>query len=687
MAEDPEARARRSRSRGAPPRHATACSGFIGLDFDCTITVRHFYKCLACGIVMGKPSAHPHCRDFVAWLRKAGVTDLSVHQAPDVHPIILAVEALAKRLGEPKFKQMLREVFFGGEARIKLLTAWFTAKKSEGACFAIITAGVASSVSMALEAVPEWDDFFPTDLVLDVGACRHQVMSVTGQKSLMLRDLRPTIPRILLVDDSLGEDPPPAWVLRRSQVIPVALPYEGQGLDDESLARHPALVAWCPHALRRSAMSWNGWGWPWQQQTWGSNNWWSRPSEPYGDWWSQSKATEELGHRVSGDREQSKAFMQQEGGPSSAAATSENPDPRPRVAKPSPPETAENLRSTPQLDAVTPESFSSPPASTASHLRDHSVSQRTKTDLKPETNLPQSLEESEWWLGVDEATRQRLTEELRDWLRSISPTFTCYFQIMEENYDTVDQICRLYLIEEEDGESKNDKRLDPLFFQDNGINDPEHQRLFRQWFASKFSLTADESKAADPAIPPEFTSKAEQVAAQPALVHDARGISAAASSSARGEDPWTTGKDPWAQGREAASFRSRSQPVRSARGRSPGSPGARASELQQRGSARAASRPAMSHAGPAAVRAAAPNQMLPTGTAVAPPVPAAKSADGAVKGQREAANPEPLEQGGPKGPGQTALHGNYSHWGDSAWSPQWSTWSWSWNGWGTPSGW
>eukprot|EP00439_Symbiodinium_sp_Y106_P056499 s122_g7.t3 len=651
MAEDPEARARRSRSRGAPPRHATASSSFIGLDFDCTITVRHFYKCLACGIVMGKPSAHPHCRDFVAWLRKAGVTDLSVHQAPDVHPIILAVEALAKRLGEPKFKQMLREVFFGGEARIKLLTAWFTAKKNEGVCFAIITAGVASSVSMALEAVPEWDDFFPTDLVLDVGACRHQVMSVTGQKSLMLRDLRPTIPRILLVDDSLGEDPPPAWVLRRSQVIPVALPYEGQGLDDESLARIDVAL--------------------------------------YGDWWSQSKATEELGHRVSGDHEQSKAFIHQEGGPSSAATASENSDPWPRVAKPSPPQTAEKLRTL----------------------------KVTKTDLKPDANLLESLEESEWWLGVDEATRQRLTEELRDWLRSISPTFTCYFQIMEENYDTVDQICRLYLIEEtpskcyltsfgleleEDGESKNDKRLDPLFFQDNGINDPEHQRLFRQWFASKFSLTADEIKAADPAIPPEFASKTEQVAAQPALAHDARGISAAASST-RGEDPWTTGKDPWAQGhleafvlqyvgqgvpvcREAASFRSRSQPARSARGRSPGSPGARASELQQRGSARAASRPAMSHAGPAAVSAAAPNQMLPTGTAVAPPVPAAKSADGAVKGQPEA-NPEPLEPGGPKGPGQTALPGNYSHWGDSAWSPQWSTWSWSWNGWGTRSGW
>ena len=24
-----------------------ASKGFIGLDFDCTITVRHFYKCLA----------------------------------------------------------------------------------------------------------------------------------------------------------------------------------------------------------------------------------------------------------------------------------------------------------------------------------------------------------------------------------------------------------------------------------------------------------------------------------------------------------------------------------------------------------------------------------------------------------------------------------------------------------------
>ena len=29
-------------------------------------------------------------------------------------------------------------------------------------------------------------------------------------------------------------------------------------------------MAWCPHALRRIAMSWNGWGWSWQQQNWGT---------------------------------------------------------------------------------------------------------------------------------------------------------------------------------------------------------------------------------------------------------------------------------------------------------------------------------------------------------------------------------------------------------------------------------
>ena len=203
-------------------------SQLIGLDFDCTITVRHFYKSVA-NLLMGKPMAHPHCAIFHAWLKKEGVK-LEVPQQTDVHWMVSAVETLSHVLGVDRFRHLIREVFLGGEERIQHLTAWFAGKDQEGIHFAIITAGVASSVSMALEAVPEWDRFFPTDVVLDLSQSRHQVPSITGQKALILRDLRP-MARIVLVDDSLREDPIPTWILRRSQVKFVALPYEGTGLN------------------------------------------------------------------------------------------------------------------------------------------------------------------------------------------------------------------------------------------------------------------------------------------------------------------------------------------------------------------------------------------------------------------------------------------------------------------------
>ncbi|CAJ1434826.1 unnamed protein product [Effrenium voratum] len=228
-----------SQSRSRSRSRASSSDRFVGLDFDCTITVRHYYKCLATGLVMGRPSGHPHCPAFMAWLRreKTAVTPQDLEaRVPNEHPILCAVECLQEKLGEEKFKQLIREVFLGGDERIQQLTAWLTAKKKEGVDFAIITAGLASTVSIALEAVPEWDDFFPTDVVLDVGASRHQVLSVTGQKALMLRDLRP-LARIILVDDSLGEDPIPAWIRRRAQVFSVALPYEGSGLSQDSCAR------------------------------------------------------------------------------------------------------------------------------------------------------------------------------------------------------------------------------------------------------------------------------------------------------------------------------------------------------------------------------------------------------------------------------------------------------------------
>ena len=220
------ARSRSPKAAGAAGRVVDAASPLIGLDFDCTITVRHFYKSIA-NLLMGKPMAHPHCAFLNAWLKRQNVK-LEVPQT-DVHIMVAAVENLSLTLGE-RFHQLIREVFLGGEERIQLLTQWFARKEAEGIHFAIITAGIASTVSIALEAVPEWDRFFPPDLVLDLSSSRHQVLSITGQKALMLRDLRPCS-RILLVDDSLGEDPIPSWILRRSQVKFVALPYEGTGLD------------------------------------------------------------------------------------------------------------------------------------------------------------------------------------------------------------------------------------------------------------------------------------------------------------------------------------------------------------------------------------------------------------------------------------------------------------------------
>ena len=241
-------------------------SQLIGLDFDCTITVRHFYKSVA-NLLMGKPMAHPHCAIFHAWLKKEGVK-LEVPQQTDVHWMVSAVETLSHVLGADRFRHLIRAVFLGGEERIQHLTAWFARKDQEGIHFAIITAGVASSVSMALEAVPEWDRFFPTDVVLDLSQSRHQVPSITGQKALILRDLRP-MARIVLVDDSLREDPIPTWILRRSQVKFVALPYEGTGLNLQRCADVDAeLLHWSSKnpssALAAHCRSFNqlGWWWP-----------------------------------------------------------------------------------------------------------------------------------------------------------------------------------------------------------------------------------------------------------------------------------------------------------------------------------------------------------------------------------------------------------------------------------------
>eukprot|EP00434_Breviolum_minutum_P028375 symbB.v1.2.025103.t3/scaffold2405.1/size80018/3 len=96
--------------------------------------------------------------------------------------------------------------------------------------------------------------------------------------------------------------------------------------------------------------------------------------------------------------------------------------------------------------------------------------------------------------------------ELRDWLESIHPTLKVYLPMLEDNYDTLRQILRLYV--------EGGKRLDPLFFEDNHIVNGEHQRLFSDWFATR---------SVHPTLAPRDGSQPEVVVA---------------------EDPWLN-RDPW----------------------------------------------------------------------------------------------------------------------------------------------
>ncbi|CAE7298529.1 unnamed protein product [Symbiodinium pilosum] len=328
---------------------------------------------------------------------------------------------------------------------------------------------------------------------------------------------------------------------------------------------------------------------------------------------------------------------------------------------------------------------STPAAQTSPLLFKPPVPATTDRTLKELPSADALIEPAmeEWWLGVDDATRQRLTDELHNWLRCICPSFTCYFQTMEENYDTVDQICRLYLVEEEDGERKPEKRLDPLFFEDNKISDPEHQRLFRQWFAenpdfpshvsghsssSSNSGKAAKAKADPAAAPAKAEAKQAFASTSPPAPAEQAG---AARRSLQGEDPWTTGKDPWTRGREEAAVRSRSQPPTRTESPRPGS-----------GTERAASLRPPTQTQPAGAKLTAAAELVRDAGHSRGPALAAKPADAVATGRPELAVTTHSTQVGSSDSSPPAYN-----WGDTAWSPGWSSWSWSWNGWGSRSGW
>eukprot|EP00930_Biecheleria_cincta_P032866 TRINITY_DN22772_c0_g1_i1.p1 TRINITY_DN22772_c0_g1~~TRINITY_DN22772_c0_g1_i1.p1 ORF type:complete len:238 (-),score=30.51 TRINITY_DN22772_c0_g1_i1:22-735(-) len=202
----------------------------VGFDFDCTLTVRHFYKVFAWCYAQ-RSAMHPHCEVFFQWCRdkklEPGITDLS----DPSDPMVSALDDFSKHAGEEGFREVFRELFLGGAERITMVAEWLRRMQQCGVEFAIVTAGTSTAVLRALLAAPEWMPFFPSDRIWDTQQGRHTIRSIAAMKALMLRDICPRAQRILLVDDSLGKDPPPKWVLDGCQVGIVELPYEGPGVD------------------------------------------------------------------------------------------------------------------------------------------------------------------------------------------------------------------------------------------------------------------------------------------------------------------------------------------------------------------------------------------------------------------------------------------------------------------------
>merc|ERR1719223_2025797 len=146
-------------------------------------------------------------------------------------PMIGALEDFCRRAGEEVFA----ELFLGGATRIAQVAAWLQRMQSQGVDFAVVTRGTSTAVLRALATVPEWMPFFPSCRIWDTSQNRHSIASGNAMKALMLRDMCPSASRVLLVDDSINQDPSPEWVLKAANVETFALPYEGPGVTEMHL--------------------------------------------------------------------------------------------------------------------------------------------------------------------------------------------------------------------------------------------------------------------------------------------------------------------------------------------------------------------------------------------------------------------------------------------------------------------
>eukprot|EP00929_Paragymnodinium_shiwhaense_P018465 TRINITY_DN12919_c0_g1_i1.p1 TRINITY_DN12919_c0_g1~~TRINITY_DN12919_c0_g1_i1.p1 ORF type:complete len:292 (-),score=27.06 TRINITY_DN12919_c0_g1_i1:255-1079(-) len=240
--------AKRKRDAAGLDAHAVwGKTSVIGFDFDCTLTVRHFFKVFAMGYLKGNMLVHDHCAAFAAFCKARGIKP-KLQAIPDGlwsgNAMGAALEDFSQANGEDAFRDVFREVFCGGEERIRIVADWLeNARRCLGADhaveFAIVTAGISSTVLRGLSVVPEWQPYFPLSRVWDTSQGRHKHGSVIAMKAFLLRDLCPDAAHVVLVDDSLSHDEPQKWTLdiARVEVFRGELPYEGSGLSASSLAQ------------------------------------------------------------------------------------------------------------------------------------------------------------------------------------------------------------------------------------------------------------------------------------------------------------------------------------------------------------------------------------------------------------------------------------------------------------------
>lgn len=71
-----------------------------------------------------------------------------------------------------------------------------------------------------------------------------------------------------------------------------------------------------------------------------------------------------------------------------------------------------------------------------------------------------------------------------EWLREVDPCgcLLVYLRLLEENYDSVEQVMDVYV----QADALGVGALDPQFFEDTRVEDSQHQQLFTRWFAAEF---------------------------------------------------------------------------------------------------------------------------------------------------------------------------------------------------------